>query len=69
MPEPSSLSPTNDLIDYIDRSPSPYHAVSETRRRLIDAGFSQLDERESWDLKPGDRAFVIRAGGTIAAYI
>ena len=69
MPEPSSLSLTSDLIDYINRSPSPYHAVSETRRRLLDAGFSQLDERESWNLKPGGRAFVIRAGGTIAAFI
>ncbi|MFP2901269.1 hypothetical protein [Corallococcus sp. 4LFB] len=68
------MSPTdidtqaNDLLQYIDASPTPYHAVRETARRLTAAGFRELDERESWSLKPGDKVFVIRGDTSIAAF-
>src|ERR1700684_845729 len=31
-----------DLIQFIDASPSPYHAAAEAQRRLIAAGFTEL---------------------------
>jgi aspartyl aminopeptidase len=58
----------NDLLAYIDASPSPFHAVLETQARLEAAGFRQLDEREAWTLAPGDRAYFVRDGASIAAF-
>jgi aspartyl aminopeptidase len=56
-----------DLLDYIDLSPSPYHAVAETARRLAAAGFRELSERATWELGPGDRSFTTRADGSLIA--
>src|SRR5499426_3012069 len=58
-----------DLIAFIDKSPTPYHAVKETIRRLEKAKFSRLDEGEAWKLRPGDRRFVTRNGSSIIAFI
>lgn len=57
-----------DLLDYIDASPTPYHAVKETVRRLSAAGYRALDEREPWSLQPGDRVYVTRGDTSIAAF-
>jgi aspartyl aminopeptidase len=57
-----------DLLAYIDASPTPYHAVRESSRRLVAHGYRQLDEREAWDLKPGDKVFVTRGDTTVAAF-
>lgn len=57
----------HDLLAYIDASPSPFHAVLETSRRLEGAGYRRVEERDSWALAPGDKVYVVRDGGTIAA--
>ena len=57
-----------DLIDYLKVSPSPYHAVLETCRRLESAGFRRLDEREDWALSLGDRGYVVRGDSSIIAF-
>jgi aspartyl aminopeptidase len=45
---------TADLLAFLRDSPTPFHAVQETARRLAAAGFRPLDERASWtDLAPG----------------
>lgn len=53
----------DDLIDYLDSSPSPWHAVASTMARLN--GFEQLDERAAWDGVP-DRGVVVRDGALVA---
>src|SRR5512143_271680 len=58
----------HDLLAYIDASPTPYHAVRETSRRLSAQGYRALDEREPWDLKPGDKVYVTRGDSSIAAF-
>ncbi|NQZ94965.1 MAG: M18 family aminopeptidase [Myxococcales bacterium] len=57
-----------DLLAYIDRSPTPYHAVAETRRRLSADGYTELLESSVWDLSPGDRRFVVRGESSISAF-
>lgn len=61
------MAHADDLLDFVDAAPSPYHAVAEMGRRLEAAGFTALDERERWTLAPGDRRYVVRDGGSIAA--
>lgn len=58
----------DDLLAFVDASPSPFHAVAEMGRRLDAAGFRRLDERARWKLAAGDQRYVVRDGGTIAAF-
>ncbi len=53
----------DDLIDFLDTSPSPRHAVRATLDRL--PGFELLDERRAWDEVP-DTGAVVRDGAVIA---
>jgi aspartyl aminopeptidase len=56
-----------DLLAFIDRSPSPYHAVVEAVRRLAAHGFTALAEGEAWALEPGARHTVVRGDGSLLA--
>jgi aspartyl aminopeptidase len=64
----SAKSAGADLRAFVDASPSAFHAVAEMARRLSDAGFSALDERQRWALAPGDCRFVVRDGGSLIAF-
>jgi aspartyl aminopeptidase len=57
-----------NLLNFIDASPSPWHAVSTIESRLFDHGFTRLDERQLWQLKPGAAYFVSRKGGSLIAF-
>src|SRR5262245_42680606 len=56
-----------DLLAFIDRSPTPYHAVAETVRRLEAAGYREAPEVDAWVLAPGDRRYSVRGGGSLVA--
>jgi aspartyl aminopeptidase len=58
----------DDLLAYIEASPTPYHAVRETARRLAAQGYRALDEREPWSLQSGDKVYVTRGDTSIAAF-
>ena len=60
--------PVQDLLEYIDASPTPFHAVAETVTRLDACGYRPLDEAEPWDINAGDKVYVVRGGGSIAAF-
>ncbi|MGI8875840.1 MAG: M18 family aminopeptidase [Egibacteraceae bacterium] len=62
------MSRADDLLAFIEAGQSPFHAVAEMARRLEAAGFAALDERDEWKLAAGDRRYVIRDGGTLAAF-
>ncbi len=68
LPDHAADPLTRDLLAFIEAAPTPYHAVFEVAGRLSQAGFRRVSERESWQLGPGDRAFVVRSGGSIAAF-
>jgi aspartyl aminopeptidase len=57
-----------DLLSYIDGSPTPYHAVAETARRLEAGGFRALSETQSWELASGDRRYAVRGEGSLLAF-
>ncbi len=58
----------SDLVTFLDASRTPYHAVRELARRLTAAGFRSFREHEAWQVEPGTRGFVVRAGGSIVAF-
>lgn len=66
---PSSRAHAEDLLAFIDASPSPWHAVQTLTQRLLIAGFMPLDEAERWSLVPGGRYFVVRGGASLIAFV
>jgi len=64
MPTPEAVS---DLLSFLDRSPSPWHASAEVASRLEAAGFRELrDTDPAWTAAPGERLFLRRAGALVA---
>lgn len=59
---------TSALVDFLNRSKTPYHAAKTVSQALIDAGFIELDERAAWVPSPGQRGFVVRGGASIVAF-
>lgn len=57
------------LLDFIDQSPSPWHAVESVANQLKAHGFKNLRENEPWQFKQGGKYFVIRDGGSIIAFV
>lgn len=57
------------LLDFLAEAVTPFHAVAAMRRRLLDAGFTALDEAQPWTLVPGGRYFVVRNGSSIVAFL
>jgi aspartyl aminopeptidase len=57
-----------DLLDFIDASPSPWHAVATSAERLCKSGFKALNESEAWELETGGRYFVTRGGSSMIAF-
>ena len=53
------------LIDFVDASPSPFHACAEAAVRLTEAGFVEVVETEPFPTDPGAR-FMVRGGSLIA---
>ena len=56
-----------DLIQFIDASPSPYHAAAEALRRLTGAGFTEVAQAEAWPSAPG--RYVVAEDGSLFAWI
>lgn len=59
--------PVADLLEFIARGPTPFHAVAEAVRRLEAAGFRALAEADPWRLARGDRRYVVRGGSSLLA--
>src|SRR5574343_562035 len=65
----SARRQAQDLLDFIDASPSPWHAVHTCEQRLQAAGFTRLDETERWALQSGGKHYVVRGGSAIIAFV
>lgn len=57
------------LLHFLSRSPTAYHAATTLAERLQTAGFEALDEAQAWSLRPGGRYYVTRNDATLAAFI
>ncbi|MEH6556472.1 MAG: M18 family aminopeptidase [Oceanicoccus sp.] len=56
------------LLEFLDASPTPFHAVQQMVQRLSLAGFEILQEADSWTLQAGGRYCVIRNNSSIVAF-
>ncbi|KAH9492411.1 hypothetical protein Btru_051043 [Bulinus truncatus] len=62
------LSTAKDFLSFINKSPSPYHAVEEVKKALVSSGFKELRESEKWKISPLDKFFVTKNQSTIIAF-
>jgi aspartyl aminopeptidase len=58
-----------DLISFLNQSPTAWHAVDEIKKKLENKGFIQLKEQDTWNIQPEKRYFTIRNGSSICAFI
>ena len=58
----------NSLINFLQNSPTAYHASENVKALLLERGFSQLKETEDWDLQEGGKYFVTRGGSAVIAF-
>lgn len=57
-----------ELFSFIESSPSVFHVVDNMRKKLVEQGYEQLLESESWELKVGGKYFVIRNGSSLISF-
>jgi len=58
----------SELIDFLNNSPSCYHATANIMNMLKAADYTHLHEHEDWDLVPGGKYFMVRGGTTLIAF-
>lgn len=56
------------LLDFIDASPSPWHAGANLAACLDRAGFQRLDERKQWERTDIEAAYVQRGTSSLIAF-
>lgn len=69
---PLSAQPSThvgQLLEFIDASPTPWHAVASAEKRLRERGFVRVDEEERWQLAAGGRYYVVRGGASMVAFV
>ncbi|MGB0322147.1 MAG: M18 family aminopeptidase, partial [Pseudohongiellaceae bacterium] len=57
-----------ELLDFLERSPTAFHAVAALKSMLLDAGFIALSEEEQWHLVDGHKYFVTRNDSALIAF-
>ncbi|MDG2302320.1 MAG: M18 family aminopeptidase [Gammaproteobacteria bacterium] len=62
------MSVNKNLLDFINRSPTPFHAVKNMRTELVKHGFKELRESESEKLEPSGQYFVVRNNSSLVAF-
>ena len=59
---------TERLLQFLDASPSVYHAAANIENELKNAGYARLDEAEKWELIPGGKYYLTRGGSAVLAF-
>ena len=65
----NTSSVIQDLISFLNESPTAWHAVESILSRLKKAGFIELDEKEAWNIRPQQGYVVTRNGSSLCAFI
>ena len=62
------MSYTNNLIDFIQSSPTAHHTVRTLKEALIKDGFTEVFENDPKAFSDGNKHFVIRGGTSLIAF-
>ncbi len=56
------------LCDFLDHSPSVFHAAANLEKLLLEQGYQKLQEKDAWDLVPGGKYYMTRGGTAVMAF-
>lgn len=59
---------SRDLIHFIAKSPSTFHAVRGIKAALLYAGFTEIREEDAWQIEKGGKYVVTRNGSALMAF-
>ncbi|MDX1755672.1 MAG: M18 family aminopeptidase [Marinobacter sp.] len=57
-----------NLLTFLQCSPTPWHAVRQMAGLLDEAGFVRLEERDAWQLESSRGYYVVRNGSSLVAF-
>lgn len=58
-----------NLLQYLNESPTAYHAVENAVTILKEHGFQELQEGNAWSLQAGGKYFVIKNSSAVVAFV
>ncbi|MBL4582210.1 MAG: M18 family aminopeptidase [Gammaproteobacteria bacterium] len=64
----ASTEPQKGLLQFLQQSPTPFHAVANMATLLDGAGFQRLDSSNSWSLEKNARYYVTRNDSALIAF-
>lgn len=56
------------MLEFIEKSPSCFHAVANVKRLLEEQGFQELKEEAGWELASGKGYYVVRNDSSVIAF-
>ena len=56
------------FFEFVRSSPTAYHTVDTVRSALLEEGYTELYEKDEWELCEGGKYFVTRNGSSIIAF-
>lgn len=59
----------NDLVSFINSSPTAFHACNTIVEHLKGNGFSAVSEKDTWKLIPGGKYYVERNNSALVAFV
>jgi aspartyl aminopeptidase len=59
----------HELLNFIELSPSSFHAVQSVKNKLLTQGFIELDPKNKWLLIPGGKYFITRNQSALIAFV
>lgn len=64
-----NLLQAQKFVKFLNKSPSPFHAVDETKKALVAAGFKELKDNDDWQIQRKEKYFVTRNKSAILAFV
>lgn len=61
-------STTDELLRFIENSPTQFHAADNVRKILLENDFEELRENDPWKLEKGGRYFLVRNESAVIAF-
>lgn len=65
----NNMMQLKELFNFIDGSPTCFHAMANLEKMLEDEGFVRLDEKDIWEIENEGKYYVNRNGSSIIAFV
>lgn len=59
----------HELLQFINESPTNYHAILNLKKQLTDHGFRQLFSGEAWNIEKGGKYFITKNHSSLYAFV